>query len=91
MLLQNDLINSFIVPKKEGAAGVIIWGASNDVNTEQKCRALNEYVETILGPTAQQVLKTPKEEIYTVTGSNNVEKPGVDIGDTNNVDYVFSA
>lgn len=88
---QNDLINSFIVPKKEGAAGVIIWGASNDVNTEQKCRALNEYIETVLGPTVQQVLKTPKEEIYTVTGSNNVEKPGVDIGDTNNVDYVFSA
>lgn len=78
------------MPKKEGAAGVIIWGASNDVNTEKKCRALNDYVETILGPTAQQVLKTPKEEIYTVLGNNNVERPGVDIGDTNNVDYVFT-
>ncbi len=84
---QNDLVNSLIIPRKEGAAGVIIWGSSNDVNTEQKCAALDDYVRNILGPSVRHVLQSTKEELYTLFGNNNVEKPGTVDVEGNNVDY----
>lgn len=87
-LLQNDLINSLVIPKKEGSAGIIIWGASNDVNTEKKCKALQNYIHSVLGPATKHVLHTPKEQMSAIL-TNSVEKPvTVEPGD-NNVDYVF--
>lgn len=41
-------------PAQAGAKGVVIWGASRDVNTKEKCQELADYVETVLGPAVQQ-------------------------------------
>ncbi|XP_022190087.1 hyaluronidase B isoform X2 [Nilaparvata lugens] len=54
-LSREDLINSLEIPKKKGSNGVIIWGATNDVNTKEKCLALLDYVDRILGPTVKIV------------------------------------
>ncbi|XP_065215815.1 hyaluronidase A-like [Planococcus citri] len=87
---KNDLINSMVIPKKDGAAGVIIWGSSNDVNTESKCRSLHNYVNTVLGPAAKQILHLPKEQVSSILTNIIVEKPvTIDPSDNNNVDYVF--
>lgn len=79
-----------VIPKKEGASGVIIWGSSSDVNNESKCRALNNYVNTVLGPAAKQILHLPKEQASSILTNMIVEKPvTIDPSDNNNVDYVF--
>lgn len=77
-----------VIPKKEGAAGVIIWGSSNDVNTEKKCRAVQSYIQNVLGPVTEFVLQTPKEEMSAILTNNIVDKPSTtDVGDNNSVDY----
>lgn len=72
---KNDLLNSFAIPKREGAAGAIIWGASNDVNTEKKCRSLNNYVQSVLGPVTKLVLQTPKEDVHTLISKIPEKRP----------------
>uniref|UniRef100_A0A8D8UZ88 Hyaluronidase n=1 Tax=Cacopsylla melanoneura TaxID=428564 RepID=A0A8D8UZ88_9HEMI len=59
-LKDSDMINSIIIPKKLGADGVIIWGSSNDVNSERKCRALVSYLHNTLGPAVKRVRRTPR-------------------------------
>lgn len=51
-------MNSFTIPKKNDASGVIIWGASNDVNSEKKCKAMYNYVIGVLGPTLKTFYKS---------------------------------
>lgn len=50
-------MNSFKITKKKGAKGVIIWGATNDVNDRMKCAAVLDYLQRILGPTLQKFKK----------------------------------
>lgn len=37
------------------ADGLIIWGSSEDTNTEQKCKDLLQYVRETLGPAIKQI------------------------------------
>lgn len=91
--LQNDLVNSLVIPRKEGAAGVIIWGASNDVNTKQKCQSLDEYVRKILGPTVERFLQSQKEDVYNLyeTSNSSSSKPFTNVETTlgNGISNVF--
>lgn len=68
---QNDFVNSLVIPRKEGAAGIIIWGASNDVNTKQKCQSLDEFARKTLGPIAERFLQSQKEDVYTLYETRN--------------------
>ncbi|XP_050548743.1 hyaluronidase-like [Daktulosphaira vitifoliae] len=58
-----DLMNSLMIPKKNGASGVIIWGASNDVNSEKKCKAMMNYLTNTLGPTIKEFYKNNKKQL----------------------------
>lgn len=54
-------MNSFSIPKKNDASGVIIWGASNDVNSERKCKAMHNYLTGVLGPTLKSFYKSNRK------------------------------
>ncbi|XP_050423559.1 hyaluronidase-like [Adelges cooleyi] len=58
-----DLLNSLTIPKRNGATGIIIWGASNDVNNEKKCKSLLNYLNGVLGPTLKTFYKTKKKQL----------------------------
>uniref|UniRef100_A0A146KZS6 Hyaluronidase n=3 Tax=Lygus hesperus TaxID=30085 RepID=A0A146KZS6_LYGHE len=49
-----DMLHVLTAPAQIGAKGVVIWGASRDVNSKEKCEALVDYVEKVLGPAVQQ-------------------------------------
>ncbi|KAF6213104.1 hypothetical protein GE061_010819 [Apolygus lucorum] len=49
-LSKGDMKSNLEVPKRAGAAGVIIWGSSQDTNSPKKCSKLNDYVDNILVP-----------------------------------------
>lgn len=40
-----------------GADGLIIWGSSEDTDTEQKCKDLQRHVSEILGPAIKRLVK----------------------------------
>lgn len=42
---------------KNGAEGVIIWGASADVNSKDKCQAVRDYLKKTLGPLVLKIRK----------------------------------
>ena len=42
----------FTESKRQGADGIILWGSSNDLKTEQQCKNLKNYLENTLGPIA---------------------------------------
>ncbi|KAF6203451.1 hypothetical protein GE061_001782 [Apolygus lucorum] len=50
-----DMLHVLSAPAQAGARGVVIWGASRDVNSREKCEALVDYVDKVLGPAVQQV------------------------------------
>lgn len=52
---QKDTENTFGVIANLGADGLIIWGSSEDTNTEQKCKDLLQYVRETLGPTIKRI------------------------------------
>lgn len=58
-------MNSFSIPKKNDASGVIIWGASNDVNSERKCKAMLNYLTGVLGPTLKTFYKNNRKLVKT--------------------------
>ncbi|XP_026807100.1 hyaluronidase-like [Rhopalosiphum maidis] len=60
---KTDLMNSFSIPKKNDASGVIIWGASNDVNSEKKCKAMHNYLTGVLGPTLKTFYKSNRKAV----------------------------
>lgn len=60
--LQDDLKSSLQIPKREGADGVVIWGASNDLNTKEKCLSVQDYVNRILGPMVQKVINSEEAD-----------------------------
>lgn len=41
-----------------GADGLIIWGSSNDVNTNDRCLQFREYLNNELGPAVRRVRQT---------------------------------
>ena len=40
---------------KNGADGVIIWGANSDVDSKVNCERLKSYLKNILSPAIEQV------------------------------------
>jgi hypothetical protein len=54
-LPQEDLRNSLAVVHEFHAGSAIIWGSSNDTNSQQKCSALEHYLNTVLGPTIMEL------------------------------------
>ena len=52
---QKDTENTFNTIVNLGADGLIIWGSSEDTNTEQKCKDLLQYVRTVLGPAIKRI------------------------------------
>ncbi|XP_054267057.1 hyaluronidase Tab y 2.0101-like [Macrosteles quadrilineatus] len=55
---KEDLYNSVALPRQLGADGVIVWGATKDVNTAHKCSAMLDYLQTHLGPTVKHLQQT---------------------------------
>ena len=45
-----DLATEFDTPRKEGADGIIVWGAGKDASTADRCRKMTRYVKGTLGP-----------------------------------------
>lgn len=46
------MLNVFTVARNQGAAGIILWGSSNDLKTEQKCNMFRNYLDSTIGPIA---------------------------------------
>lgn len=53
--LQEDILNSFRVMVKNGADGHIIWGSSQDFDSQQKCTKFKSYLNDILGPAVKEI------------------------------------
>ncbi|KAL1115807.1 hypothetical protein AAG570_006097, partial [Ranatra chinensis] len=58
----DDMLSSIRVAREKGAAGVVVWGASNDVNTRAKCFALADYLDNVLGPALMRARSSPPQE-----------------------------
>lgn len=56
LCLQADLENLIAIPKEEGAAGVVLWGSSNDLSSEDECNHINTYVRNTVGPIAHKYI-----------------------------------
>lgn len=50
---QKDTLNTIKTIANLGADGLVIWGSSEDANTEQRCADLRRYVTDVLGPTVK--------------------------------------
>lgn len=55
LFVQKDTENMVNTIASIGANGMIIWGSSEDVNTERKCKNLQQYVKSILGPALKRI------------------------------------
>lgn len=52
-LTEDDVFQVFRNAKNGGAAGIILWGSSNDLKTSESCFQLWEFIRTTLGPISQ--------------------------------------
>jgi len=39
----------------------VIWGSANDTNSQEKCSALQHYLNSVLGPTIKELSTTYDE------------------------------
>ncbi|XP_069675907.1 hyaluronidase-like isoform X2 [Periplaneta americana] len=58
-LSEEDIHNSLAVARRFKAGGVVIWGSANDTNSRERCKDLEKYVNTVLGPTVKKLSSTP--------------------------------
>lgn len=49
------MVNLLKIPKEYGCKGAVIWGASRDVNSREKCLALQSYLEEVIGPAVKDL------------------------------------
>uniref|UniRef100_A0A8D8HYC1 Hyaluronidase n=2 Tax=Culex pipiens TaxID=7175 RepID=A0A8D8HYC1_CULPI len=49
-LTEADWINAFNAMKQLGSDGVILWGSSYDLDTEEECKDFKSYMDNTLGP-----------------------------------------
>ncbi|KAH0547170.1 hyaluronidase-like isoform X2 [Cotesia glomerata] len=54
-LSKEDIFNSFKVMIKNNADGHIIWGSSQDFDSQQKCAKFKSYLNDILGPAVKEI------------------------------------
>ncbi|XP_035696691.1 hyaluronidase-1-like [Branchiostoma floridae] len=57
IVLQADMASSIQEPAGQGSAGVVIWGAWEDVNSKENCLILRDYVTTTFGPFAKEMVQ----------------------------------
>jgi hypothetical protein len=54
-LLQEDLRNSLAIVHQYNAGTVILWGSANDTNSQKRCSSLQQYLNSVLGPTIKEL------------------------------------
>jgi hyaluronoglucosaminidase len=52
-----DAETDFARPAEWGAAGVLVWGSSNDVAVASQCAAIGPFIEETLGPTVKRAVQ----------------------------------
>jgi len=50
-------------PRTLGLRGVVLWGSAKDVNSKEKCKRLQGFVEDTLGPVVHHVKNAPIADI----------------------------
>lgn len=50
------MLHVFTAAKAQGAAGIILWGSSNDLKTEERSKELKDYLNNILGPISKRFI-----------------------------------
>jgi hypothetical protein len=55
LFFQDDILNSFAIPRALGAKGVVIWGSTGDLSTKEKCERFSKYVTNTLGPVIHHI------------------------------------
>ncbi|CAH1263425.1 HYAL1 [Branchiostoma lanceolatum] len=60
-LTKANLVSSIQEAAGQGSAGVVIWGASADVNSKENCLSLRDYVTTTFGPFAKEMMKQAED------------------------------
>lgn len=63
--------------KNSNLNGAVIWGSSNDVNSQEKCKALEKYVESVLGPLVAEFVQLGSAK----TISNSYDKVEKEAGE----------
>eukprot|EP00058_Branchiostoma_floridae_P027844 XP_002613335.1 hypothetical protein BRAFLDRAFT_68302 [Branchiostoma floridae] len=58
---ETDMVSTIQEAAGQGSAGVVIWGASADVSSKENCLSLRDYVTTIFGPFAKEMMKQAAE------------------------------
>ncbi|XP_075238495.1 hyaluronidase-like [Lycorma delicatula] len=84
-LSRDDLMNSFEIPRRNGAVGAIIWGATNDVNSKEKCGAVYDYLQRILGPTVR-LIKKKLRSLSSFSEENDIRDMTLNEYENNEVD-----
>ncbi|KAK6634016.1 hypothetical protein RUM44_004623 [Polyplax serrata] len=69
-LSKANIYTALEITRRYKMGGAVIWGASNDVNSKEKCETLLEYLKTVLGPTVARVHRN----------ENNVEQSNSILG-----------
>ncbi|CAH1400109.1 unnamed protein product [Nezara viridula] len=54
-ITKEDMVNLLKIPKDYGCKGAVIWGASRDVNSREKCIALQSYLDEVIGPAVKDL------------------------------------
>ncbi|XP_034951790.1 LOW QUALITY PROTEIN: hyaluronidase-like [Chelonus insularis] len=73
-LSYNDLIHGFQEILNQKVNGFVIWGSSNDVNTQQKCFELRNYLNNILGPLVKQMIDIANQRNINTANSITLER-----------------
>ncbi|XP_069674975.1 hyaluronidase A-like [Periplaneta americana] len=60
---EEDIRNVLSVARRSLIDGVIIWGSFNDVESSEKCKDLEKYVNTVLGPMIKNLTSTPRDNL----------------------------
>jgi hypothetical protein len=55
------LQNTVAIVQQFHAGGIVIWGSANDTNSQEKCSALQHYLNSVLGPTIKELSTTYDE------------------------------
>ena len=72
-------------PMDWGCREAVIWGASRDVNSREKCQALQAYLDEVIGP----VVKELNNETYRTKEDEHQEESNLDIDYTEEEDEEY--
>lgn len=55
-LTYDDLVATIGTVYKNGLDGIVIWGGTSEMDSYSKCKRLNNYLDTVLGPYIENLL-----------------------------------